>query len=243
MKIEMKMNPRDQKLLVFLAVFVIVVGVGYWGVFPQIRTAVNLNNELSELKMQKQIDDDKIDSLPLVEATNEILEEKIAEAKSDFFPKMSSDEVDKYITGFALGYNLNAYELSIRMPDREAELSAYQFSEKYEQDLLRAHEESLEEDMSTIEMIENYANDNFYVDSEGASLTGVYEVGLSMNVGGTKKNLQNFLDDLFAIENKVLVRSYSWSTSKSLEFNKYTGEYEVNETPYLSIDMSLYMCQ
>ena len=124
------LTERDKKLLIFLSLFVIVVGIGYWGLRP-IYKAINETNEAiveaEDLKAQNEM---KVMQLPIYEKDNEELEESIVTARQSFYPIMTADELDKMFTTMVLDYNLYSYFLRINIDDEELQSAPYQYSKK-----------------------------------------------------------------------------------------------------------------
>lgn len=125
-----ELTQRDKKLLVFLGIFVIVVCIGYWGIKPAIQKIVKYSEDIEIEQNKKDLDDMKVASLPMMESENKYYEEEILNSRSNFYPMMTSDEIDKMFTGMVLEYNLNAYDMNIDMPTEECHLDAYKYSEK-----------------------------------------------------------------------------------------------------------------
>ena len=49
------MTERDKKLLVFMFMIVIIVGIGYWGVIPQIKAANSYSSKAEDEEAEKKI--------------------------------------------------------------------------------------------------------------------------------------------------------------------------------------------
>ncbi len=253
MKFEMKMTQRDKKLLIFLAVFVIVVGIGYWGVYPQIKETLEIEKKISKEEIKKEADDVKLVELPMLEKDNQILEENIAKERENFFSMMTSDQVDKYITGMVLDYELEAYSLTIKMPTKETSLKAYKNSEKYAEDLQKEKEaekdrrssksSSSSKSNSSYDVYDTNASVAVAATENNAGLVGMYHVQISLELGGEQEDLQKFLDDLFEVEDKIWVKSYSWKMVREVRPNEETKEVELVLVPRLTLELNLYMCE
>lgn len=260
MKLEMQMAERDKKLLIFLAIFVIVVGIGYWGITPQIKSILSIDEEKEVEEYQQMLDDMKLIELPMLEIENEELEEDILDARNHFYKMMTSDEVDKYMTGMVLGYNLYSYSLSIGMPSEEAALSAYQYSAKYEIDRFAEEEriaeleaEQMEEARSESKGVGSSAErdqlaeielmDAPEIEYDGNGLAGIYAASVDMQIGGEREDLQKLIDDLSVSKDKIWLKTYSWSYIREVGYNEVTGVYEDINRPVLNISVNLYMCE
>lgn len=247
MKLEMQMTERDKKLLVFLAIFVIVVGLGYWGIRPIIMKIMDIDDEIVKQEDLSTIYELKIVELPAIEIDNEIFEEEIEKARKNYFEMLESNEVDKLMTGIALSYNLYCYDLSISMPSGTATSQAYKYSEKYESD--RADAEMLAAQAEAEELMrDSYEYDDLYEDSFSVDysfddeLTGVYEVGISMRLGGDEEDLQDFIDDYSNNDKEFLITSYNWSDTNQMTYDPETDEYLLVSDRILNISMKFYMC-
>lgn len=251
MKLEMKMTQRDKKLLIFLAIFVIVVGIGYWGVFPQVREIFDIEKKIVKEETKKDVVDGKLVELPMLEKDNQIMEEEILKERETFFSMMTSDEVDKYLTGMVFDYELEAYSLSIKMPTDVTSLKAYKNSEKYEEDLKKERER---EEEASIPKASSKDSDPYgiYDDAltssgpEGlkdSGLIGMYHIEVTMELGGNQEDLQQFLDDMFEVKDKIWVKSYSWTMVREVVPNEETKEVELVMVPRLTLELNLYMCE
>ncbi len=249
MKLEMQMTDRDKKLLIFLAVFVIVVGFGYWGVRPNINKIVSRNDDIEVAEAKQKLDDVKISQLDMLEAENAVLEEDIVGAREYFYPIMKSNEIDKMLTGTALEYNLYAYDLLINISDTEADTSAYQYSEK-------AIQEKYEEEMASEEAdaADSSANQSTYdeldtylygaEESSASSVsTGIYVATVSMRVGGDPEDMQRLINDLSVPDKAMHITSYQWSRTRKVEYNDTSADYEVGYDTTLMITLDIYMCE
>lgn len=242
---KMEMTERDKKLLLFLALFLIVVGIGYWGVRPLVKNIIQYNDDIEDEIALRDVNDVKIMELPMIEAENDELEKGIVKARTDFYPIMTSNEIDKMFTEMALNYGLYAYDLSISMPTEEAVLEPYQYS-------LKALTYSVEdEEFQTSSDIDDMEDGDSEEDSEFEDLedaqpgTGIYMSEVNMRVGGDEAVLQKFIDDLSKSKKKHLVKNYRWeeNTSSNIVYND--AEYELNVTyeKYIYITIDLFMCQ
>lgn len=257
MKIEM--TERDKRLLIFLAIFVIVVCIGYWGILPVVKETKQIGFDIEEEKQLKEVNDLKLAQLPIVEKENEEYEQDIIKAKENFFDMMNSDQIDKYFTTMALDYDLFAYAMQIDIDKNQAELEAYKFSEKYNEDLINTEEEwdtaSESESVADVaasgndkteEMIEDVDNaaagiteeDEYFADK----MVGIYTATVQMRLGGDEAMLQKLIDDLSMNEKKMRVVSYSWDRDSVFLFQD-NQSYNYEYTKILNIQVEIYMCE
>lgn len=221
-----KMTERDKKLLIFLALFVIVVGIGYWGVYPKIKHIISYNEEIQDAYDLKAVNEIRIAELPMLESENQRIEQQIAEAKADYYPMMTSDEIDKMFTGKALDYDLYAYNMDIRTEEEETSLPPYSYSV--------VNEETDEDTDMTEEETKNTVP------------TGIHTVHITMKLGSSEEeNLQRFINDLSSDKAKHLIREYSWENNRRNELVTYENGYDIR-TDYetiLNISIDIYMCE
>lgn len=221
-----KMTERDKKLLIFLALFVIVVGIGYWGVYPRIKHIISYNADIQDASDLEAVNKIKIAELPMLESENQKIEQQIANAKADYYPMMTSDEIDKMFTGKALDYNLYAYNMDIRTEEEETSLPPYSYS-------------VIEDTQEEIDMAE--------ADEEVNTVpTGIHTVHITMRLGSEDvESLQRFINDLSADKAKHLIREYSWEKNRRSELVTYENGYDI-QTEYetiLNISIDIYMCE
>ncbi|MBR5360283.1 MAG: hypothetical protein IK123_05265, partial [Lachnospiraceae bacterium] len=124
------LTERDKKLLIFLSLFVIVVGIGYWGLRPIYKSIKETDEAIVEAEDLKAQNELKVMQLPIYEKDNAELEESIIAARQSFYPIMTSDELDKMFTTMVLDYNLYSYFLRISIDKDELQSEPYQYSKK-----------------------------------------------------------------------------------------------------------------
>ena len=91
---QLNMTQRDKKLLVMLSIFVIVVCIGYWGIYPVIKDIADINKDMQKQQDLQSVNELKLAQVPMMEADNESWEAEIQTAREQFFPTMSSAEID-----------------------------------------------------------------------------------------------------------------------------------------------------
>ena len=242
---QMQMTERDKKLIVFLAIFVIVVAGGYWGVYPLISKTISVGEQIQEEQILQQENEMKVAQLPMLNAENEEIEEEIAAARKDFYPEMTSDQVDKYMTELILDHNLYAYDLTISMPTEEASLDPYTYSQKAQE-----KDEEEEETSTSSQSQESGSTGGLDAATESGTdwdiseeiPTGIYAIGVSIRVGGERANLQKLIDEFSAENQKIHLQGYTWENQRSLQFSE-DGSYEVGIEQTVTINLNLYMCE
>ena len=139
------MTESDKRLLMFMFLFVIIVAISYWGIYPQVKRYRALETKIEKEEDDKKINQMKIANLGLIEMQAEEYEGKISERKDEFYQIMKSSEIDRMMTEMATANGLDIYELNFTMPSSPTDRMAYQYSELYERQLqMKADYESSE---------------------------------------------------------------------------------------------------
>lgn len=237
---QMQMTEKDKKLIVFLAIFVILVAGGYWGIYPVVSNIFSVQEQIEDEKALQDMNMVKMAQTPLLVADNEQVETEMASLKESFFPVMSSAQVDKYMTGLILDYQLYAYDLSISMPQEEAANEPYQFSEKAVLEEMEEYTDSQEDSAVDTEEDDDFMSETPVFEEDVAS--GIYKVGVTVRVGGDKANIQRMIDDMSLSKQKLHLLSYNWDEESSISFAE-DGTYDVNTNCTLTMSMNLYMCE
>ncbi len=252
---KMEMTARDKKLLIGLSIFVIVVCIGYWGIYPMIKDIFEYKDEIIEQEELKEINDLKLLQVPMFEIDNENMEKQILESRAQFFGMMSSDEIDRYFTELVLNYGLYAYDLNIDMPEAESELEPYKYSEK----AILLSQEELEEESGVYAEDDDETADLTALDNPAGSNpdelydmytgTGIYAATVTLRLGGEYDRLLKLINDLSTSKQKLRVISYEWSNEQSVKLSDETdGEntdsiYELVDNNVLMISIEIYMCE
>ncbi len=240
---KLDISERDRKLLVFLFLFVLIVGIGYWGIYPNLKRMSAIEKEMEKEQNTKSMNDMMLMDLPIVEADNTQLEKDIVTAKKDFYPIMGSDEIDKYVTGLALSYGLYAYDLEIYLSEGTTTLEPYQYSKKAQE----GTDDYITEGSSDMTSLSDYdalfASEGSEDGEEGSStgFTGIYTARVSMRLGGEMEKLDEFVEYLFQEDTKRSLRSFSWSEERNVEHDE-DGSLTVTSENGLNVELELYMC-
>ena len=129
MKITTEVTERDKKLLLFMAVFVIVVVFGFFIIRPLAETDAALKDELVMQEDMQLRTQQKLMLLSSVEANVEKTEEELDAAAKEFYPVMKSQEIDKLLTEIVLKWGLDPKQLTIQMPESEMILEPFYASQ------------------------------------------------------------------------------------------------------------------
>ena len=237
------MTERDKKLLVFMFMVVIIIGIGYWGVIPQLKAADDYSSKAEDEEAEKKINQLKIVNVAGVEMQADDYKDQIAERKNEFYHMMTNSEVDKMMTEMAENEHLEIYDLSFNMPKKPSERLAYKNSDLYEVQLIEKaeleekedDEDEEDEEMAAVtsgnlssssdksnkkkKKIQTTAeiNEQIIGDDSGFQLnTDVYAVPVTMTVGGRVSDLDTFLNKIITTDKRVLLVSYSWGAYREI---------------------------
>lgn len=250
---KLEMTQKDKNLLIMLSIFVIVVCIGYWGIYPVVKGIVKTNKEITTQKETQEKNELKLTQVSMLEADNEQLSDQIQGVRESFFPMMESAEIDKYFTELVLGYNLSSYDLSIQMPQEETALEPYVYSKRAEE--LAAQEEAgtteapqgAKAERSEIEAAEesggmstDSASDSIAMSDEGVT-TGIYNATITLRLGGKESDLLRLIEDLSNSDKKIRVCNYSWSEERSITNLTEDGEYDIKTERVLTLTLEIYM--
>lgn len=250
---KLEMTQKDKNLLIMLSIFVIVVCIGYWGIFPVVKGIVKTNKEIETQKETQEKNELKLIQVPMLEIDNEQLSDQIQGVRESFFPMMESAEIDKYFTELVLGYNLYSYDLSIQMPQEETALDPYVYSK-------RAAELAAQEETETTETPQGAKAERAEIEASEESggmstdnmsdlipmpdeevTTGIYNATITLRLGGKESDLLRLIEDLSNSDKKIRVCNYSWSEERSITNLTEEGEYDLKTERVLTLTLEVYM--
>ena len=215
---QIAMTERDKKLIVMLAIIVIVVSIGYWGIRPAVQAIIEANEDIVEQEEIKELNDMKIAQIPLLQERTEEYEAEVDKMKEQYLPYMNSDEIDKMFTGMVLERGLFAYDLDIAMEEIPADLQPYAFSKMATDPYYAVAEETEEEEeIGTLAALEREASNSSASEESGENFNDVvYRAHLTLRIGGDLDELHRFIDDMEAYDKKILITGYRWNESTYL---------------------------
>ena len=82
----LKLTERDKKLLVILAVFVLIVGVGAGVLMPLLDKGQELQEKAADARIEQQEREQKVVSLPVLRDRESTVLSNIEEMRKDFYP-------------------------------------------------------------------------------------------------------------------------------------------------------------
>ena len=211
--------------------FVVVVGIGYWGIWPQIKAYRSLEKDIEKQEALKSVNEQKVANYVFVESQCDEYEASMTEDKEKFFDMMKSADVDKLLTMKALKHDLESFNLNINIDSRPSTRKAYRYSELYaeqtkweeerkkqaqalassDEDLLdmsgdKEKEEGSENTATIDEMVDIFGD----TDTVGEN-NDIYAARVSMTLGGEEADLQDFLQELMNSDKEILITSFAWS--------------------------------
>ncbi len=179
---------RDKKLLIFLAVFLLIVGLGAGVIYPILEKSQEVSDQLAEAELEKLEREQKVTLLPALKEKRVKVQENLEEAQTSFYAIMPSKDIDKLLTEMALSHSLVVTNLDIGMPMKSdyASLVSYPV------------------------LLAQYAGLASATDAAASVYPGVYSANMSMTMTGSRSNLQSMLDELTGMEPKLRVSAFGW---------------------------------
>jgi len=206
-----QLTAQDKKLLIGLALFVIIVGIGYWGIRPQFKAIMELKSQIQDEEDEKSLNEMKVNNQIMAVAANEEYKATLEEEGANYYDMVSASDIDLEFTTLALSYDLNATSLEISLENTPTDLTAYQYSDLYLYGNTESEEyaESVEDTLSAEE--ETDSKEESTEIEEVVYAKDVYAAAVTMKVAGEREDLQDFLEELNNYDKKILVDSYEWS--------------------------------
>ena len=240
---QVQMTERDKRLIVMLALIVIVVGFGWWGIRPAIKGISKMSKELEEQESTMQVNETKLSKLFMYETEADSYGEMIVAEKDNYFPIMSSSEIDRFFTNMILDRGLSAYDLSIRIGSSPVPVEPYQYSA-----LARIVADEAERQKNSEK--KGSEEDPFEYTSSPAYNSEIYGVDIAIRLAGDMDDLKGLIEDISKSEKLLLVRNCVWTEQVSM-VNEYVeddsdegGSYvpTMKSTTVLNVNLTLYMC-
>lgn len=244
---ELKMTERDRKLLIFLGIFLLVVGVGYFGVLPMRQKAIDLKKNATALETARIETEDHLMMLPAVRDLNASLHDRMAEESAAFYPSMDAKDVDKLLTELVLSNGLEARNLSI-VNHMVYDVAAYSHSQLdvtpyvYTGEAPAPANESLEND----ELLtgETGTDNSLIVSSEAPAIDPrcVWVYSVTLDIRGEGDKLQAFID-LLSDDKKypaIDIVSYAWGTSETTRVEN--NQIVISSENSLALSLQVFTC-
>lgn len=190
----------DKKLLIFLGIFLLVIGLGAGVIYPVLEATQEASAALSEAELEKMEREQKVTLLPVLKEKRTKVVENLAKAQAIFYDIMPSKDIDKLLTEKALSHSLVVNDLDISMP-------------------LRGEYASL---VSYPALLGQYSGLDSAASAEGNVYGGVYSANVRMTMTGSRDNLQAMLDELTVMEPKLRVSAFGWQQGGNNDSEYYT---------------------
>ncbi len=207
----LKVTERDKKILVVLAVFLIVFGLLAGVLMPLMEDTQKLGEEITEAEVEKQEKEMKVTALPGMRSRMDKAEEELAAMQKNYYPVMKSVEIDRMMTNTAVNCGIQVSDMDIKMPD----LTAYTTLLNYGDIVYGAEQEN----------------------SEETPFDGMYTASLTMNMTGSRENLQSMLDVTISQEPRQRVTDFSWQKNQKEGSSEYTLSMSVDIYMYQDVEM------
>lgn len=179
-------SSKDKKLIIFLGYFLVIVGIGYWGIYPQIKEIKALNKAVSAAKDEVDVVTNKSIFYELIEKRQEYLYMDLEGEKNAFLAYMNHEELDAFFTQKAKELNLLVYDLAIYDSTNEFVQAPYQYS--------------VYKDMNDVNIDQTL---------------GIYKSTVSLKLGGDVKKLDDFVRT-YSYNERTVVNSYSYEKGRSV---------------------------
>ena len=245
MKLEMKFTERDKKLIVFLSLFLLIVGIGYFVVRPLYEKVGQLQAQADELELQVEQTQNYLVRLPQLRKMNEELQGQKQDELQIFYPYMESQELDKMITGLTLHESLGAKNLTITIPDEPYVITPYFLSvpQPDEEGQLSESEQAYEAETSgdAAGQTDEAQTPDAQAGTDGSEQV-LYVATLAVDATGTHEQLQAYID-LLSDDGEypaIQVNSYTWNRENTVGTDEL-GAFMMQSGEALHIELSVYM--
>ena len=245
MKLEMKFTERDKKLIVFLSLFLLIVGIGYFVVRPLYEKVGQLQAQADELELQVEQTQNYLVRLPQLRKVNEELQGQKRDELQIFYPYMESQELDKMITGLTLHESLGAKNLTITIPDEPYVITPFFLSvpQPDEEGQLSESEQAYEAETSgaAAGQTDEAQTPDAQAGTDGSEQV-LYVATLAVDATGTHEQLQAYID-LLSDDGEypaIQVNSYTWNRENTVGTDEL-GAFMMQSGEALHIELSVYM--
>ena len=225
------MTKRDKRLLMFLGIFLIVVGFSVFIFMPKMETLGALNEQVDNATLQKEEILLKSARLSQIEGSLKEKETELATVTGHFYPVMQTQEMDNWLTQKALEQGLSIRLLNIGQVEESTVLSAYVGCGEEQEAQAEKSETTMGGNLVELSLEEGQTQDeNPEEDVAESSKQPIHQSQISITVEGDSGNVQKLIDELFN-DPSVLVTGWQ-RTSNEMEEG-----WEV-----AMINITLYMC-
>ena len=201
----LKVTERDKKILIVLGIVLVILGLTVGILMPLAEDTQELSEKITEAEIEKQEKEMKVVSLPGIRTREEQSQKDLAAMQDKYYPVMKSVEIDRMMTNTAVNCGIQVTNMDIKMPD----FTVYTTLPNYS-DLVYGTEQE---------------------NSENTAFDGMYTASLTMNMTGSRENLQAMLDVTVSQNPRQRVTDFSWQKNQKEGSIEYT----------LSMSVEIYM--
>ena len=201
----LKVTERDKKILIVLGIVLVILALTVGILMPLAEDTQELSEKITEAEIEKQEKEMKVVSLPGIRTREEQSQKDLAAMQDKYYPVMKSVEIDRMMTNTAVNCGIQVTNMDIKMPD----FTAYTTLPNYS-DLVYGTEQE---------------------NSENTAFDGMYTASLTMNMTGSRENLQAMLDVTVSQNPRQRVTDFSWQKNQKEGSSEYT----------LSMSVEIYM--
>lgn len=239
---EFKLTQRDKKLLVVMSLVLIIVGFVFLLILPAYDRGQELTTDIQEAETVQNTMATAIASYPTRQIEYEEMSSAAQEVMKGYYPIMTSQEIDKEVTGIVVSMNGQVSSLNIVMKEEAPQLQPYYASAEALEVSPNAQEDGSSQEAEAEVNIDNPDSAESLADQEASgqetgeegsvSASTLRSANVGMTVQGGREILESVVDYFFNNCPGILVNSYTYGDANS-------GE---NKVPYVYLDMELYMC-
>lgn len=178
---------------------------------PLMENTQKLGEEIAEAEVEKQEKEMKVAALPGMRSRMEKAEEELSAMQERYYPVMKSVEIDRMMTNTAVNCGIQVLDMDIKMPD-----------------------------FTSYTTLLNYGDIVYGVEQENSENTpfdGMYTASLTMNMTGSRENLQSMLDVTVSQEPRQRVTDFSWQKNQKEGSSEYTLSMSVDIYMYQDVEM------
>lgn len=178
---------------------------------PLMENTQKLGEEIAEAEVEKQEKEMKVAALPGMRSRMEKAEEELSAMQERHYPVMKSVEIDRMMTNTAVNCGIQVLDMDIKMPD-----------------------------FTSYTTLLNYGDIVYGVEQENSENTpfdGMYTASLTMNMTGSRENLQSMLDVTVSQEPRQRVTDFSWQKNQKEGSSEYTLSMSVDIYMYQDVEM------
>lgn len=225
-----KLTERDKKLLTFLAVFLLLAGFCVFLILPAMERREELKLQITEAQEKKDTMTAAIDRYPALASRYEELKKSSGEVLEDYYPLMTSQEIDREITGIVVNHQTEAINLNIVMDEEAPELALYYAAGETAEET----ETEEKEEARAADIYHDAAEDTPKAEEEAAlpRISTLKKATVTLAVKGSRGQLAALADYFIMKCPGIHMNSYAYSEPTEKE----------EELPVLNLDMDFYMC-